>query len=296
MTTFADLIRDTRNHLMTAQNDRLNVLNANINAVVLTLDMTYENRGVERNTRICIDLEEMMVMGTSESGGITTLTVARGFNGSTPAAHTAGAFIYIQPQFSDYMIGKRVNVALNHLSGEGLFRIRNKTITSTVSQSYDLTGMQDYLEPWRLTWNEIGVANNWHVIRRDEWWVDQSPDATEFPSGLALFHKSNIPIGRTVNLAYKATFDPLNTVADDVLAVSGLHTEAHDIPPMYAAITLLAGREVKRTFMSKQPEPRRQEEVPVGGASQAMRPLIQLYEDRRDREIIRLKRRYPAGI
>lgn len=293
MTTFYDLISETRHHLMTAQPDRLNVLQTGITSSDMSLTLSYPSKGVAEGSTIAIGLEEMHVVNVSGE----TITVIRGFGASTPAAHATGTLVYINPPFSDYRIGKFINTTLDNLSSEQLFQIRNATLTSNVAtQSYTLTGLTNFIDVWRVRFDSIGTANDWPVLRPDEYWVDQAANTTDFSTGVALFLRSSICSGRTIQVSYRAGFTHLTNLADDVLTVSGLHAEAHDLPPMYAALCMLAGREVKRSFLNSQPEPRRQEEVPPGAANQAMRPLVEMFYSRLDNEVARLKRKFPRAI
>lgn len=296
MTIYSDLIEECRHHLMTAQPDRLNVLDTDITSSTDTLILRHENKGAAEGSRIAIGLEEMMVIAVQTTGATTTLTVARGMNGSLPAAHLADAHVYINPQFSNFRIGKYINQALLSLSAEQLFQIRNITLTSNVVKlGYDLAGTIDFIDVWRVKHDEVGVSNHWPVLRPDEYWVDNAANTTDFPSGKALILVRGVWTSRPITVSYRSGFTPLVNLADNVRTVSGLHSEAHDLPPMYAAIALLTGREVKRTFLHAQPEPRRQDEVPPGAMNQAMRPLLQRYSDRLDIEISRLKRMYPKA-
>lgn len=296
MTLYSDLIAETRHHLMTAQPDRINVLDADITSTIDTLVLRYENKGVADGSRLAIGLEEMNVLSVTTTGDFTTCVVIRGVNGSTPALHSEGDHVYVNPQFSDFRIAKYINHGLNSLSGEGLFQIRNTELTSsTVLKGYELVGMVNFIDVWRVRYDEIGTINNWPILRPDEYKIDHAADTTDFPSGQAIILLNQLPTARPIHISYRAGFVPLVNLTDNVLTVSGLHTEAHDLPPMYAAICLLAGREIKRTFLTSQPEPRRQEEVPVGAANQSMNPIVKRYYDRVDIEIKRLRRMYPGA-
>lgn len=292
MTTYWDLIEDARNELMTGQPDRVNVLDSNITNSVDTLTLRYTGKGIADGSILVIGVEEMRVITISNTGASSTVTVIRGSNA---VAHNAGDTVYVNPQFSSKRIAGYVNAGLDNISGDGLFQILNATaITSTIAFSYDLGTLPNFLSVWRVRYDEVGPANAWPVLRPDEYYVDQSPNSTDF-TGPALFLKSGVPLGRRIQVTYKAGFNRLTNLTDDVETVSGLHREAHDIPALYAAMCMLAGREVKRSFTNRQPEPRRAEEVPAGHANQAMLPLLHRYEDRIKVEKKRLHRKYPGA-
>lgn len=297
MTTFLDLIEETRHHLMTGQPDRLNVLNGSIDNDDTSFTLTYSNKGISEGSILCIGLEEMSVISFNNVGDMVNVVVIRGMNGSTKVAHTAGDIVYVNPQFSSFWLGKYVNQAFNDLSGENLYQMRHQTLTSaTTTLSYDLDDLDGFISIWRVRYSTTGVSNLWPILRPDEYIVDLAADTTAFPSGKALLIKEGIETSQTIRVSYRASFDQLVNLTDNVTTVTGLHDEAHDLPSMYAAIHLLAGREVKRSFLNRQPEPRRQEEVPPGAASQAMNPLVKLFQGRLDIEAKRLKRMYPVAV
>ncbi len=126
--------------------------------------------------------------------------------------------------------------------------------------------------------------------------MDLDANTTDFASGKQLVLAESVRAGQPIQLSYRSGFTHLVTLSDNVLTVSGLQSEAHDLPPLYAAICLLAGRDIKRSFLNRQPEPRRQEEVPPGAANQAMRPLLERYYTRVTQEVKRLKRKYPQAL
>lgn len=295
MTTFADLIEESRHHLMTAQPDRLNVLNTTIDSDDDTVTLKYANRGIGEGTRLCIDLEEFHVISTTSVGDLTTATILRGMAGSTPAAHVANAKVYVNPQFSDFRIAKYVNQGFDDLSAQGLFQIKDAEFTYLAGRiGYELIAT-DLIDIWRVRYQTLGSNINWPVIQQHMWELDNNANLVDFPSGKQLLLREGGMPGQLVRVSYRAGFDPLVALADNV-TVSGLHPEAWDLPSLYAAMCLLAGRDVKRTFLNRQPEPRRQEEVPPGAASQSMRPLVERYYSRIDREKVRLQKMYPRGI
>jgi hypothetical protein len=292
MTLFADLIEETRHHLLTGQSDRLNQLLSGVSAGATTLQMKHPADGIREGTTLGIELEEYYVLAASG----TTITVIPGYNGSTSAAHDADDVVRVKPHFSDYRISKYVNRALEDLSADGLFRIKQVEFTYNPAQAAYNINAADLIDVWRVKYDIPGPTQIWPDLSRQEWMLDQDANTTDFPNGKSLLLQRGGFPGHTVRVSYKAGFASLSSTTDDVLAVSGLHIEAHKLPPLGAAIYLLGGRDIKRTFLNRQPEPRRQEEVPVGGATQALRPILLEYSDNLRRERRRLRRRYPDSI
>jgi hypothetical protein len=287
---------------MTGKPDRLNQLQSGVAADAQTLTLKHELKGISEGSRLAIDLEEYHVISRNGTVAGSTVTVIPAFEGSATTAHAADAIVYVQPSFSDWRIANYINEALEDISAAGLFRIKSLEFDYVPSQVGYNINASDLIDIWRVRYDIPGPSQRWPQLSARDWYLDQAANVADFADGKALILKRAAFPGHKVHVSYKAgfdplfdftTFDPLTDYSDDVLTVTGLHREAHSIPPLLSAIYLLGGRDIKRTLLSKQPEPRRQEEVPVGGASQAMRPLLAEVQEHLGREITRLKRRYP---
>lgn len=296
MTTLADVIHRTRRHLMTGQQDRYNVLDLSTLAGAVTLQMRNTPLGIADGSRLSIGLEEFQVTAVSSAAPGAQATVIPGFDGSPQSAHTAGDLIRVNPHFSDYAIMLAINECINDLAGEGLFRIKDVEFTYQPMQAgYDVP-VTDFISVWKVRFDTPGIENDWPVMSRSDFTWDTRPSTADFPGGFQFTVRHGGSAGFPVRVSYKATFDTLTALTDDVLAVTGLHDVAHDLPALGAAIRLLAGREVKRSFLSRQPEPRRQEEVPPGSANQSMESLLRLYATKLNTYKRYLARLYPEQV
>lgn len=296
-TTFQQLIDDSRGYLMTGQPDQVNVLDANISGGATSLILRYDLKGVDYGSRLAIGLEEFFVIAKSGTVPQSTVTVIPGYNGSSQAAHTAGDIVRVNPQFSDWRISRQINKCLDALVGEGLFRIKTApTITYNPAQAGYNLNAPDLIDIWRVRYDYPGPINDWPVLIPQAYYLDQDADTSEFPNGKQFVLRDGGYPGQKIRISYRAGFAALVNLTDDVETVSGLHSSAHEIPPLGAAYRLLAGRDVKRSFLNRQPEPRRSDEVPPGAATNAMMPLVQKYYRAIDREIQVLTRRYPPQL
>lgn len=297
MTTFAELIAEARNHLMSEQPENLNVLDVGVSANAVSLQLRNELRQIDVGARLAIGLEVYQVIATpSSTVPGSSVQVIPAIGGSTSTSHSAGDLVYVNPQFSDFRIGRQVNHCLQSLHSHHLFRIRNVFLDYIPATSgYNLNAF-DLIDIWRVSYDVPGPARDWPMLLPGDYHLDQSADTGDFANGKQLvIHQGGYP-GHQVKVSYRAMFSPLANLADDVEVVSGLHAGGHDIPPLGAAIRCLYGREVKRSFLTRQPEPRRQEEVPPGAANQSITPLARAYYEAIDRELSFLRRKFPMQI
>lgn len=289
MPTAADLVFETRAHLQSGSRPEYNQLAEALDAVETDVDLSWTLGGIQRGAVLSVDLELMYVYAV---GGITAV-VKRGYLGSTPAIHATGAMVEVNPSFSDFQIFRALNSEIDSYSSprHGLFRMRTVDLTfSAAKTGYDLTGVTDLIDVYDVRYSDYGSFYSWPRVGR---WVLARNQATgDFASGFALFIEEGTAPGRTIRVQYKAAFAPLTTLATD-LTTTGLPATAYDIPPLGAAARLVAPREVPRSRIDAQPEPRRAAEVPPGTSRQAAGGLLALRNQRLAEESARLAAHYP---
>lgn len=281
MTTLGDWIETTKRYLLGGQtSEELNVLGGAIDADDPTLAVTYSPQGLARGTTIAIDFEEMYVWAVSGSN----ITVQRGMNGSTAATHDAGAMVIIKPKFSAFRIYHALIEDMFDLSSpeNGLFRVlTDELIFTPATRGYPVTGTTmdildvRYSEP---VGNSISRVFHYELMHN----VD----------GTFLMVDGAFP-GRTVWVSHRAPFATVPMVMTQNVSISLLPATCEDIPPMGAAVRLVAPREIKRNFSEKAFEPRRAEEVQPGATTNSMRGLALLRQQRILSEAARLAKTYP---
>lgn len=296
VTTTADLIFETRRHLQASQPEELNRINANVaaNLANTTVTFTYSLKGIKPGVMIACGLELMHVWAVDESA--QSATVVRAFNGSTLSALTAGDIVRVRPRWDgDFGIFKALNAELADLSSptNGLYRVLAVDLTYNAStRGYNLTSVGDVIgEPLAVLAKSSGSMADWPEIR--SWRYETNLPTADFASGKAIFLHQGGYQGQTVRVIYKAPFGALTALDNVVETVAGISSTAIDIPPLGAAIALLAGRPIKRSFTEAQPDSRRAEEVSVADVINAQRPLMARYEQRVRAEAIRLEAQYP---
>lgn len=289
MTTALDLVEETRRQLNSGSRPEMNRLTDTINETALSLDVDFDLGGIAEGAMLAIDLELIYVWQAAGS----TATIQRGMLGTTPAAHTSGAIVYVNPRWSTFTIFTALNEELASLSAptNGLYQIKTVDLTYDASrQGYDLTSVTDLIDVYDVRVDVPGPGRNWP---RTSWVVARDQATSDFPSGLALQVVGGAYPGRTIRVQYKAPFDPFTVLTDD-LTTTGLPATAADIPPIGALARLVAPREVKRSFTDTQPEARAAVEVPPGTSRSTAAGLLSLRQLRIREEAGRLNSQYPS--
>ena len=121
----------------------------------------------------------------------------------------------------------------------------------------------------------------------------QNAPTSDFPSGNALFIYGSAQSGNAVRVLYKGNFTTLNSLSSGV-RLSGLPDSAWDLPPMGAAVKLMASREIKRNLTESQGDTRRASEVQAGAVANSYRGLAAIRASRIAAERARLDAQYPT--
>jgi len=114
----------------------------------------------------------------------------------------------------------------------------------------------------------------------------------DFASGFAIVLDEPVQAG-TLRVRFKTPFTRATTEASDLTSFCGLPSTCDDLVELGVIIRMMAGREVKRSFLESQTDTRRSEEVPPGSARDSVANLLRLRRERITAEAGRLKAQYP---
>ena len=287
--TTAGTILDRANQLLLAGVvEERNKLAVSCDASTTTLTLSYALNGVRENTVFEIGSEMMYVWESNSTS--KTLTVERGFGGTTASEHTLGDIVTVSPRFPRGQMFTALNSELSDLSSplNGLFQIKTVDLSYNGSdRMVNLTGVTSMLDLYDVRYRYL---NDDYPVVRNVRLLRDMPTA-DFASGFALAFDTYIRSG-TVRVIYKSAYDQLATEAT-VLSASGIGTELEDLLVLGVQIRMVAGREVKRNFTESQGDTRRAEEVPAGSVTNSINNLLRLRRDRIIAEAARLMRQYP---
>jgi len=292
MTTTAVVIDRTLRQLLSGTVEARNKLTTTLTSSGTSVVVDYPLEGL-RAGQVCeIDSELMYIWATDVA--TKTLTVQRGFNNTTAAAHTAGAVIIINPRFPRAQILEAVNDELSDLSSpmHGLFQVKTLNIDYNGSDAMiDLTNVTSIID--LLTVSVRYMTDDYPIARKIRLIRDLPTD--DFPSGFALRFDQAVFPGR-LRVVYKAAYTAAATEATDINSGCGVQETVTDIVALGAQIRLMSPREVKRNFTESQGDTRRAEEVSMGAVANSITSLIRLRRDRIQAEAARLARAYPTFL
>jgi hypothetical protein len=292
MTTAANVIDKTLRQLLSGTVEARNRLTTTLNSSATSVVVDFSVEGL-RAGQVCEIDSELMYIWVSDSA-TRTLTVQRGFNGTTAAAHTAGAIVTINPRFPRAQVLEEINNEITDLSSpsNGLFKIETLNITYNGSDKMiNLTGATSVIDilnvSVRYLTDDYPIARKVKIVR------DLPTD--DFASGFALRFDQAVMPGR-LRVVYKAPYTTAATEATDINTTCGIQDSITDIVTIGAQIRLMAPREIKRNFVESQGDTRRAEEVVSGAITNSVSNLKALRKDRIIAEAARLARAYPTFL
>ena len=289
MTTAATILNRVSRQLLSGTVEERNKLAATINDSATSIVLSYDLGGFR--TGSVFELESELIYIWEADTATKTLTVERGFNGSTAAAHTSGVLATLNPRFPRAQMLDSLNADIDDLSStaNGLFKVNTVSLTYNGSdRQINLAGATSVTEliDVRLRYE----ADDYPVIRGSR--LQRDLPSSDFASGFAIVLDEPVQAG-TLRVRYKGPFTRAASESSDLSSFCGLPSTCDDLVELGVVIRMMAGREVKRSFIESQSDTRRADEVPVGAARDSVGNLLRLRRERITAEAARLKAQYP---
>lgn len=297
MTNAQDWIEGTRFRLMSGHQEQLNRLSSAYVAGSGSMAFDFDIAGIRQGAVISVGTSTFYVWEASTT--IKTATIQANWDGTADQDWPAGTIVRVAPRFTDAQILRAVNEEINDLSSptNGLFQIgTTELVYDSALVGYDLSLAPNMISPIELRVENPGSFKEWTRIPSHKYRVVKgAPTGDEgFESGMALFLYDTWAgsTGDRLHLTYRKGFNQLSNSFSTKVA-TGLPSSAWDIPPIGAAISLMAGREIKRSFVESQGDSRRAAEVTAGTSTSSVNALRLLRQQRITAEAQRLDGFYP---
>jgi hypothetical protein len=291
VTTLQDWIKQTRDHVEGNISPEANVLQNPYTAGETEVTLRYSLDGVFDGAILSAGFTDWRVWAVASLTKSATVSVW----GGTDVNHAAGEVVRVNPRLTDTAILTAINNELDALTSPdfGLYQVRTTPFTHDGSRvAYDFP-TTDFLDVIEVRYDEPGPARAWPKVETGKWRLIRSADLTDFPSGLGL-RVDTAYAGNGIRATYKSKLTRCTTATTDV-SVTGLQSTAEDIPPLGAAVRIMAGREIARNDIHSQPGSRRLEEVTPGAVAKSISNLVALRADRINQEAARLRREHPVA-
>ena len=289
MSTAGAVLTRASRQLLSGTVEERNKLATTVTSADTSIVLSYDLGGFREGSVIEID-SELMYVWTATSA-TKTLVVERAYDGTTAAAHTAGAVTVVNPRFPRQQMLDALNADLDDLSStvNGLFRVVAQDISyNGTSRQINLTsasGVIDLLDV-RLRY----LATDFPVIRNVR--LQRNLPTADFASGFAIVFDEPVMAG-TLRVVTKREFTRATTEASDLQTVCFVPQTCEDILEMGVILRMMNGREIKRNFIESQGDTRRSEEVPPGSTRDSLTNIQRLRRERIVAEAARLKQQYP---
>lgn len=289
MTTVATILNRASRQMLAGTVEERNKLATTIDADDTTVVCSYDIGGLRTGSVFEIESELFYVWDASPAA--KTVTVERGYAGTTAASHSSGAIITVSPRFPRAQMLDAVNGELDDLSStaNGLFRVVTTDLTYNGSdRQIDITGSSTIIEllDVRLRY----LADDYPVLHSVR--LQTGLPTSDFPSGNTLVFDEPVMAG-TVRVRYKAPFVRASSESSDLTSVCFLPSTCDDIIEMGVVLRMMAGREIKRNFTESQGDTRRADEVPAAAVANSITNIQRLRRDRIIAEAGRLKAQFP---
>lgn len=235
-----------------------------------------------------IDAELLYATVLDQTTKICTLDpgFGRGFLGTTPAAHAAGAKVTSRPKFPRNEILKEVNNVIQSVYPK-LYAVKqqNDLVVTYPSNSYALTGTpEDVLD---VQWQD--TLGRW--LRVDAFQLDDYDLALRVGSGVG----SGLMIGRPLRVVWSEKPKPFTAEAND-FSVSGLPASCLDVLTKGAAGRLAIGIDISRAQSQSVEQSDRSRVVPPNAGLNVAAALLKQYDTRLTQEAQSLRKRYTPRI
>ena len=292
MSTASALLDRVNRQLLSGTIEERNKLATTVDSDDTSFVMTYDLGGLRAGTVFEIDSELVYIW--EATSGTKTVTVERGYMGTTAAAHTSGALVTLNPRFPKAQMLEALNQDIDDLSSplNGLYRIVSVDVDYNGSdRQTNLTGATSVLDliDVRLRY----LDSDFPVIRMTR--LQRDLPTADFASGYAIVFDESVMAG-SLRVRYKAPFTRVSAISDNLQSVANVPATMEDILELGVMSRVLSVREVKRNFIESQGDTRRSDEVGAGAMRDSFSNILRLRRDRIIAEAAKLARQYPLTI
>ncbi len=205
---------------------------------------------------IQIGNEYMLVTAVTGTSPMT-LTVERGWLGSTPAIAADGDPVYVNPRVLGDEVLEHINECLDHMFPT-IFVPDVAAFTYDASSiGYDLADTVDLVV--RVDGQTDTFSKLWQELK--DYRFNPQADTADFPSGKAIMLHASMAHGSKIRVVYGKPFTNV-LITEDLETDGGLRPYMTRLPYYYAMAKLMPAQEVSRSDASGASSHQRAQDVP----------------------------------
>lgn len=270
-------------------------LGAGISATDTSFTVTA-TRGVATGVSpgvIEIDQELIYCDSVDSAGNATIPPWGRGYQGTVPAVHNAGARVISQPGFPRFYTLRAINQTIERVFPT-VFAVKVIETTTTFPViTYPLPNDAQWL--LNAAWQVPDASQYWQSVRR--WRMTPGGGTLLGDTSKAVDIGDGIVPGRPLQIIYAAKPAPLVSETDDFTTTTGLPQSLSDVIELGAASGMLTiSQELSRLQMSSVEQQNRASLVAPSAALTSSRYLDQRFQARLAEEQQSLRKLYPPRI
>lgn len=262
------VIRGFRRH------DNPDVLNGDIDDSATTLTYTGVLSGWGPGVIIEIGSELMLV--TAHEPSSNSVTITRGWLGTTAVAHSNGDAIYIGARADRGPILDLFNDCIEDMVGRDLYAVDATEITYNPSFiGYNLPST--VLDVLRVDALKDDAAKYWEPVF--DWLYVDNASTSDFANGKALMLRAALPPG-SFRVVYAKAFTRLTSESDDLETTVGMRPYMTDLPFYFAMNRIMVDLERRRSQIESAESHQRAQDAPPFLALRTGEWYQARYEDR----------------
>lgn len=250
--TMSDLIEETLAFLMRAQ-ERPRVVTENgtgVTAVATSLTLaTASDAGLTPATSV-IEWDSELMLVTDANTGTGVLTVSRGYAGTTAAAHSSTS-IRVNPQYPRHEILRRLKQFFTGPANTYLPRFEVSTLAPATDAVHYVALPADTVSVDEVRYWSPSAGR---LVHLGLWEMHENLDLTDFPTGKILMLSTAVSATDEVIVTSRHPHQFLDSDGTTEIAVSAVAENSkiqitygtEHLPALYAAASLVTGREVGR--------------------------------------------------
>lgn len=297
MTTVATVVERCRRRLYAQGRGRYNFLNGALTTTATTLTLTDEMQEVQPGGILGIDTETLLVRPPVDKDA-KSVPVARGFLGTTKAAHVDGSQVEIAPRFPVADIVDTIADELNSW-GPQLFAVQKTTISAVRGiRSYNITSAVGFLYGLALEEDPTGIYSlNDNARSSKPYRVVRDQPIGSFASTFALQLTHDPATSVSLVFSWAQQFQTASlALASDLEVDIGLRPSMIDLLVIGVCWRLMSTREITRTDLHASGETARATDVPAGFSASTARQLLMIRSQRMADEANGLRALYPYRV